>query len=293
VQAANRDVGLFQALAKADSTLNWYAVADSAQHDALPRAVAHGAPKLRCLLEVPEGSPVSQKSPHLVQLISPLEPSNTWSWIYLNARLKPCISIIAARNSFEDVFTQLSSCTEVSLPDGDEMILAFWDPAILGTLLGQSDDRTLHIKGPVLKQDQRTKLIGNLNAWWYWDRTGSIHSIVLEEVPCRLFDRSITLSQQQVDDLVEASVPDHVLHYINSNQPHLLDGVASEKRYEFVSHALSRGRAIGITGMRDLVNYICVELIYKEKMNDIAVTQIFDDVKAGRMEFDAALDQLP
>lgn len=293
MQAANRDMALFQALAKADPALNWYAVADSAQHNALPRAVAYGTAKLRCLLGASEGSPVAQKSPHLVQLISPLDTSTTWSWISLNARLKPCISIMATRASFDEVFAQLSTCTDVVLPDGDEMILAFWDPAILGTLFGQPDDQTLHVKGPVLNQQQRAKLVGNLNSWWYWDRSGSIHSIGLEKMRCESFDRPITLSQQQVDELVEASVPDHVLYYVKSNQPHLLADVVAEKRYQLVSHALERARDIGLTGMRDLVNYVCVELIYKERMHDIAVKRIFDDVKAGRMQFHAALDQLP
>jgi hypothetical protein len=293
VQSADRDTTLFRALAQVEPALSWYAIADSAQHSALPRAIAHESAKSRCLLGAPEGSPLAQKSPHLVQLSSPLHVSNAWSWIALNARPKPCISIMATVKPFEEVFEQLSTCTDVVLPDGEEMVLAFWDPAILGTLLGQTDDQTLHVKGPVLKPQQRIKMMGDLKVWWYWDRVGNIHSIAPDGTVCQSADGPLVLSQEQVDDLVEASVPDHVLYYIKLNQPHLLEDVISGKRYSLVSHALNRARDIGLRGMRDLVNYVCVELIYKERMREAAVKRVFDDVKNGRIEFDAALDQLP
>jgi hypothetical protein len=284
---------LFRDVAQLKGALYWYAIADSAQHSALPKAILGESRNVRCLFGASEGSPLAQQSPHLVELFSPLEISDSWSWISLNAKSKPCVSIIAARKSFEEMFTQLSDCVEVVLPDGDAMYFAFWDPAILGTLMGQADDQTLHVKGPVLNPTQRIKILNELEGWWYWDRAGKVHSIVPVETACQITRGPIVLLQEQVDDLVEASVPDHVLYYINLNQHHLLNDVLPEKRYFLVSHALARARAIGLTGMRDLVNYVCVELIYKERMHDATITRVFDDVKKGNIRFDAALDQLP
>jgi hypothetical protein len=289
----NRDIDMFRNAAQLESALNWYAIADSAQHSALPKALIHGARNVRCLLGASQGSPLAQHSPHLVELCSPQEASNSWSWISLNAKSKPCVSIIATRKSFEELFSQLSDCVEVVLPDGDVMYFAFWDPAILGTLMGQADDQTLHVKGPVLNSRQREKILNEMNGWWYWDRSGEVHSIVSFEAGCQIDDGPIFLSQVQVDDLVEASVPDHVLYHIKSNQHYLLNDVMPEKRYFLVSHALERARAIGLTGMRDLVNYVCVELIYKERIHDAAIKRVFDEVKNGRIKFDVALNQLP
>jgi hypothetical protein len=48
------------------------------------------------------------------------------------------------------------------------------------------------------------------------------------------------LTQQQVDDLVEASVPDHVLYYLELNQAFLIGDVPSGQRYEMVLRALAK-----------------------------------------------------
>lgn len=293
MQTKSPDIALFQHAAQLDCSMNWYAISDSAQHSALPKAIAGETGKVRCLLDAPLDSPLAQQSPHLVELRSPLQTSRAWNWISSNAKKKPCVSIVATQKSFEDVFEQFSGCLEIVLPDGEGMYLAFWDPAILGTLMGQADDRTLHVKGPVLSLAQQSKLMNEASGWWYWDRLGEIHLIPPRKKAGEMHVGPVVLSQRQVDDLVEASVPDHTLYHIKANQPHLLDGVAHEKRYELVSHALGRARMIGLVGMRDMVNYVCVELIYKERMKEYVINNIFEDVRSGRIQFEEALDRLP
>lgn len=44
----------------------------------------------------------------------------------------------------------------------------------------------------------------------------------------------LQLTQYQVDDLVEASVPDHVLYYVELNQPQLINDIAPANRYGLV-----------------------------------------------------------
>jgi hypothetical protein len=293
MQSMDRDIDMFRKAAQADQALSWYAIVDSAQHKALPKVITFGSRNLRCLLGAAQDSPLAQQSPHLVELPSPLEISKPWSWISLHAKKKPCVSIMATTKSFEEIFKQLSECIDVMLPDGDAMYLAFWDPAILGTLMGQIDDQTLHVKGPVFSVEQRAKLRSCASRWWYWDRIGEIHSIGPCETVCQPPSGLIALSQRQVDELVEASVPDHVSYYINLNTPHLFAGNTPERRYSLVSHALVRARDLGLTGMRDLVNYVCMELIYKERMHDESIKRILEDVRTGRTEFDTALDQIP
>ena len=286
-------IDFFRKAAQFETDLRWYAIADSAQHNALPNAIAYESPNVRCLLGATQGSPLAQQSPHLVELRSPSEKTKSWSWVAINAHSKPCISIIASMKSFDELFDQLTDFVEIVLPDSDAMYLAFWDPAILGTLMGQHDDETLYVKGPVFDVQQRAKIMRGVSGWWYWDRAGSIHSIKATGADCQQLNNPVSLSQSQVDDLVEASVPDHILYYVNLNQAHLLVEVASEKRYSLISHALARARGLGLAGMRDLVNYVCVELIYKERMHDEAIQRIFENVRTGHIQFNAALDQLP
>jgi hypothetical protein len=292
--SSNPDIAVFEAVAQQDASLRWYAIADSAQHRALPSAVVQSGHQVRCLFGASQGSPLAQHSPHLVELCSPLQGSSAWNWISLSAKSKPCLTVIATGICFDALFTQLAECAEVVLPDGDAMFLGFWDPAILGTLVGQAEDSTLHVKGPVLTSEQRPMLTRGLAAWWYWDRAGGLHSIAVDQVGNEWRTGPIQLAQWQVDDLVEASVPDHVLYYLELNQPLLIADVPAAHRYEAVHLALVRARGLGLRAMGDLVNFACLELIYKERMReDSFILNLLDRVKQGRLKFRDALDQLP
>jgi hypothetical protein len=223
-----------------------------------------------------------------------LEASSAWNWISLNAKSKPCLTVIATTTSFDTLFIQLAEYTEVVLPDAFAMFFAFWDPAILGTLMGQADDLTLHVKGPVMSSVQRSWLTRGLAAWWYWDRAGGMHAIAVDQVGNVSVTAPITLTQQQVDDLVEASVPDHVLYYLELNQPFLIGDVPSRQRYEMVRHALAKARNIGLLQMGDLVNFVCVELIYQERMlEDTVILNLLEQVKRGILTFSDALGEFP
>lgn len=293
--SSNEDIAVFETVARQDRSLNWYAIADAAQHCSLPSVLTQSGREAGCLLGASQGSPVAKRAPHLVQLCSPLEPGNAWSWIALKAKLKPCVSVIAAPTSFGSLFRQLTSCTSVVMPDGDSMYFAFWDPAILATLVGQNDDLTLHVKGPVLTPDQRSTLTRELTKWWYWDRVGCMHAITMEPASHDVLQLApITLTQQQVDSLVEASVPDHILYYLESNQPLLIADFPYSVRYETVRKALAEARSIGLLAMADLVNFVSVALIYGVRMqNDSAICDLLSQVKRGELSFRSALNQFP
>jgi hypothetical protein len=284
----------FEMAAKQDPSLRWYAIADSAQNHALPGALTCNSQDVRCLLGTAQGSALAKQAPHLVSLCSPLEGGDAWSWIRSHARTKPCLTVLASHTSFESLFNQLSNCTEVTLPDGESMFFAFWDPAILGTIVGQPDDTTLHVKGPVLRQDQLEMLVSGLKGWWYWDRMGEFHAISMDRSRKEIMAGPLKLMQVQVDELVEASVPDHLLYYLELNQPLLFEGIPLGQRYMFIRNALRSARDIGLDGMRDLVNFVCAELIYKERMNeDKIIRSLLEQVKGKQITFDAALKDFP
>jgi hypothetical protein len=283
-----------KAAARHDPSLNWYAIADSAQHRALPRTLVKQGHPVRCLFDVSENSPVAACAPHLVELDSPLKDCASWSWISLHGKARSCVSVIAAHISFEAMFSHLIQFMEVRLPDGDDMFFAFWDSAILGTLIGQSDDLTLHVKGPVLTPVQRNALMSPISQWWYWDRTGELHVAAEEKLDCPRALLPLRLSQSQIDNLVEATVPDHILYYLELNQPMLVDHVAPSLRYEFVQRALLRARDIGLLSMGDLVNYVCLELIYRDRLyQDEIIIDLLGDVKNGKATFLEVIEKMP
>lgn len=274
---------------------HWYAIADSAQDKSLPGAIAPSGASVRCLLGATQGSPLAEQSPHLVRLDPPSHGSAAWQWIARTAPRKPCLTVLASTLPFDALFAQLKQFTEIRLPDDYDMFFGFWDPAILGTLIGQPDDQTLHVKGPVFDAAQRRMLFGGLEGWWYWDRDGQRHAVdVGADAPPVRLAAPLMLSQAQVDDLVEAGVPDHVLYFVDLNQPHLLRDIPERQRYAYVEQAVNGARAVGLTGMRDMVNYVCMTLIYKERWyRDKDIAQLLVRVKNGELEFSDALKLLP
>jgi hypothetical protein len=158
---AQPNIAVLAALAAQHPDWRWYAIADSAQDATLPGAIDGPGAAVRCLLGATQGSPLAAQSPHLVQLVPPGQGGVAWQWIarWLGrpAPLEPSLTIIASTLAFDALFAQLKQFTEIRLPDDYDMFFGFWDPAILGTLVGQPDDATLHVKGPVLDASQRAR----------------------------------------------------------------------------------------------------------------------------------------
>lgn len=283
------------AAAKQHPQWHWYAIADSAQSKALPGALTGTGGQARSLLGATQGSPLAEKSPHLVAMSSPVRGGAGWEWIARMGARQPCVTVVASQLPFDALFEQLKQFAEIRLPDDTEMFFAFWDPAILGTLIGQPDDATLHIKGPVFDNEQRAMLYGGLKGWWYWDRVGAMHTLAINaETPTVRLAKPLKLTQHQVDELVEASVPDHVLYYVDLNQPHLLTDIPSRERYGYVERALRGAREIGLETMKDMVNYVCASLIYGLRwQQDKAIGDLLARVKSGEIKFSAAMKLFP
>lgn len=272
-----------------------FAIADAAQDKALPASINQRG-RSQCLFDFPRQSELANKAPHLVELPPYGAADPTWRWILRSAPHRPSVTVLSANTNFEVLLEHLRSMTEVILPDGDDLFFAFWDPAILATLVGQPDDSTLHVAGPVLRPDQRAVLLQGVSNWWYWDREGALHRIdgVTEQSRLSTTQRPLELSQSQVDDLVEASVPDHVLYHVELNQPHLFDDMPQAKRYRFVRDEIKRAHAYGLTSMGDLVNFVCAALIYRERMAaDPAIQQLLQQVQRGAITFDQAMEAFP
>jgi hypothetical protein len=288
----------WQALPQAPE-LYFYAIVDSAQDARLLPALRTMVPGMQsqCLLVDANGPELSKAAPHLMELPPFAEDSDAWLSVFRSAASNPaCTTIIASHREFAALFAHLVSFTDIVLPDGDEMIFAFWDPAILGTLMGQKDDSTLHVPGPVLSSRQRSRLLAGISAWWYWDREGQQHQM-RDEAPQADADQvglPLKLTSVQVDMLVEASVPDHLLGHIKDIQPQLLFDLPEIEQYARVEQHLLEARKLNLRGMQDIIQYICAGLIYGTQLQrDSIMTELLDNVKTGQLSLSEALEQFP
>ncbi|WP_227246695.1 DUF4123 domain-containing protein [Paraburkholderia caribensis] len=279
--------------------LHFYLIADAAQDSRHPSGLTESIPDTRsqCLLTYHQGADLEAAAPHLMSFPQFDVNAKSWQWLAgYGAAMPAAVSVIASPLNFEALFAHLHAFTEVVLPDGDEMIFAFWDPAILGTLFGQQDDDTLHVPGPVLTSREREQFLAGMSAWWYWDRTRKIHQVVPNtgKNTGKRVSLPLRITQTQVDMLVEASVPDHILGYIRMNKPGILSKVPDPEQYPRVEQHLQEARRLNLLGMQDIVNYVCAGIIYGSHMQEsIEIERLLEKVRSRQISLTEALEQFP
>lgn len=278
-----------------------YAIIDKAQHRTLLKKFAEQSLSLqsRCLLPAAVDSEEENYAPHLVEMSPLAADREVWPDILAQGASQPAnFTLLASWLSFDDLLAHLGAFTEILLPDDTEMIFAFWDPAVLGTLTGQASDTTLHVPIQTLTERQRARFLQGIAAWWYWDRDGNPQQILpragAEAAAAHLVKLPLKLAQVQVDILVEAGVPDLLLSMLRENQPGLLRAIPDLDHYKLVQKHLVEARHLKLLGMQDMLNYICAALIYGEEMQtNPQIVAILAKVKAGEISFDAAMKQFP
>ena len=238
-------------------------------------------------------------SPWLVHLGSSDKPLKKPQQEFLDQMLDlvqttPCATLLASTCGLPVVLAHLRQAMDVKMAGPDASYLAFWDPAVLAFLMGQSDvDSNSRIE-PVLNPQQRQALLGPLTHWWCWTRSGRLYEYAPEQGAARpAAGLPLTLSRSQTDALVQANVPDLLIYYINLNQPHLRDKLLPLPMHWFVRQQLVFARRLGLAGTRDLLNYVCLALMAGARVDQVPVVKpILARVKAGSLSFDKAMNEL-
>ena len=281
--------------------LTCYAIIDKAQDKLLlQKFEKHGiGVRSKCLLPAALDSDIEDYAPHLLELSPLAADADIWPVILRGgAQHQASFTLLASRLSFDTLWDHLAAFTEVLLPDDTDMIFAFWDPVVLGTLTGQASDYTLHVPAPVLSERQRARLLHGISVWWYWDRDGNPQQILprdnAEAAAAHLVSLPLKLTQVQVDMLVEAGVPDQLLAMVMENQPQLLWDIPVSQHYRTIERHLHSARKLQLLGMRDILNYVCAALIYGVVLQtDSTIAALLEQVRIGAMSLDTAMEQFP
>ncbi|WP_186157703.1 DUF4123 domain-containing protein [Burkholderia gladioli] len=272
-----------------------YALVDPAQDRALPAALQFASARAVCLLD--GAADVLAVAPHLIS-IDEANYQRAGEWLEQRASRVPCATLLISTMSLEALARHLSSFIDVVLPDRTIMALAFWDPSILAVLNGAAGDSSQHVRGPVLTLGQKQAFLAPILEWWYWDRMGclqaidwsgeaAVNAVVAIQPP-------LHLDQNQVDELVEASVPDSILYYIRLNMPGLLLRIPEPAQYAFVRSQILNARKYGLEGTGDLVNYCCVALAYGDAFDALPeVAVLLEQVRSKVLTFDEFMKFFP
>ncbi|MEB6668223.1 DUF4123 domain-containing protein [Acinetobacter vivianii] len=247
--------------------LNVYAIADAAQDKRFLKVFEHLRQK--CLLKEASGEKARAISPHLLQLPRDFS-SAEWSWVERHVAGTASMTLIVTPVSFDLLFEHLRQFLEVEFEGGLEMVLAFWDPVILATLVGHVEDQTLYVKEPVFSPEQIENLLRPIQSWWYWDRLANLQAIFglnqkLDILPH--YTTPLMFTVEQEERMVEATLPDHLIYHLKLNHSFLVDKMDDYALYQFVIDTLPQAREYHLSGTRDLLNFLCLKLMYGDHFN--------------------------
>lgn len=203
----------FKAKGLEDSTLNFYILADAAQDSKFLKAFIHLRQKY--LIIEAAGEKARAVSPHLLQIPKDLS-SKEWQWIQRNIVGTSVMTIIVSGLSFKLLFDHLRHFLEIQLDGGLDLFLAFCDPTILATLVGNKEDSSLYVQGPIFNKQQIQDLLTPIHSWWYWNKMQQLQKIAgfnqyLENRP--IIKTPIQLTVEQEEQMIEATLPDNLIYY--------------------------------------------------------------------------------
>ncbi|WP_063534791.1 DUF4123 domain-containing protein [Burkholderia sp. MSMB1589WGS] len=247
-----------------------YVLVDPLQNGSLPGALSVRSDHVACLMD--GGADVRAVSPHLVY-IPPSHFESARAWLERHGPSSPCATLLASPLPLAVLAEHLKLFLRVRLPDGEPIVLAYWDPAILATLVGSQDDETLFVKGPVLSDAQRQAWLAPILRWTYWDREGALRQIDWRQArmpaSAATLKPPLKLDQGQVDALIDASVPDGLLLHLNERDPSTLAEIPEDERYGFVCRQIERARQHGITGYGSWFTYCMLAVRHGEGFDEI------------------------
>jgi hypothetical protein len=163
-------------------------------------------------------------------------------------------------------------------------------------LLGQQEDSSLYVKGPVLTPEQQAGLFRGIESWWYVGRTRDMYqhlppTLVAGVQPA---PAPLQLTQAQEDLIIEAGLPDEVLGNIKEKQPELLEEMQPPEQYIQVKQEVLAARELGLREFEDIVYYVETALLYQGRMKtNFRIGDLLAKVRTRNLTIQEAVSQFP
>ena len=226
--------------------------------------------------------------PAVSPLLLPLQraDTSTHSSLMRIARHAPAVVWLASDMNPRTLVEALAAKLRAELADRRQPItLRYYDPRVLPELLRARDDK------------QQCNLNDGIRAWWWLDRRNTLacnapaaQQVMSEKVSP--FSASVVLSDNQVQDLLDASFVDRVLDLIQRSSPETLKLFDRGERYDIAIRLIEAAAACGLASEFDCASYIAVALRNGEGfVEQPEWTDLMSEVKSGAMRFTDAIER--
>ncbi|RYZ92749.1 MAG: DUF4123 domain-containing protein [Proteobacteria bacterium] len=175
-------------------------------------------------------------------------------WLGRSGTYNSTVIMMLSPLDFEPLMARLVVRLDVTLSEGLDAMLRFFDPRILESMT------------KFLNAEQSNHFFSPAESWGYIDRAGALIWFKSDFSGNENFSPPLTLSQQQESDLLDASEVDQVLDLLRSNLPTTLARLPQEEQYGFAYRKIEEARQRGFTSISKLALYTATSLIEQENL---------------------------
>jgi hypothetical protein len=227
-----------------------------------------------CLIDRNADVSVRNVSPILIELVPTLHGESRLQRSVRAAEHYPVISWIESRLPAASLAMALQARLDAVLPDGDEVLLAFYDPRILPNLLA------------VLDELVRTAFCSIVSRWWYPDRSGQLVCLMGDGGHTDRLVAPLGLNAAQQNALIQAAEPDAVWHLLREQNSDALDHIAPAHRYAWLVGQVDRARGYRVEDIPALASYCLLALEHGDAFDEQEPWRAWlADVQTGRTGF--------
>lgn len=200
-------------------------------------------------------------------------------WLQENGQHSSSVLLMASPLGTQGLAQALSKRVDGILSEGEEIVIRFFDTRVLPKLMG------------VMKDDERKVWLSIASGWWFTNRDGMTEHIESEYQLHDNLHPPLSLSDDQMSRLLDASEVDQIAYLLESNVPEQFQIINPVDRYRLLRAKMTTAKELGITKLGDLALYCGLALLHG---SDFDVQPPWNDVllrvKASEMTLAQAVE---
>lgn len=194
-----------------------------------------------------------------------------FDWLRQHGIYSSTVMILVSPLDLTSLANQLGRRLHVTLTEGVEVMLRFFDPRVFESLLN------------VMTRQQAEEFLCIASSWYYVDRTGRIVHSSAKLKEAELISEPLSLSQRQETLLLEDSEVDQILDLLKSNAPELLSRLPFESQHNFILESVVEGRKENLVSLKQLSLYTMIRFFSSKELMPIKINQeIIDHLSSNK-----------
>ncbi|QYF91596.1 DUF4123 domain-containing protein [Massilia sp. PAMC28688] len=194
--------------------------------------------------------------------------------IFERARYSSSMTFLHSPLDLQALNRRLAVRLDVSLPDGVEMLLRFFDGRVFESLMN------------TLSPSQKVAFLSPARAWWWVDRAGQVQLQTSEFLETDSPEIPLGLTSTQEAALIDASEIDQVAMLLEAVMPANFEALVGSDRVSFLRKNIAAAHSYRIVSPNDVTLFCTLALTHGDGFEHRTPwVQHFEKVNSGQTSF--------